>query len=179
MVITGFLLFMSLGTSATAGGLYENSVGLTNGLYSAAGFGTNYYFGMRYTHYFSRWTYFVDGIIGFSSVKSKVLKDIANFQVFDNEELFTYEFLFGYDPAPLGSFPFFLVGVAGVQQGGVNKFAYVVGLGKQIPFARFSNIKRLGFRYDIRDQLFKQTINNNTPFLTHNLLFTVGIHYYF
>lgn len=180
-MLYGLLLLLLLGwlSSAMGGGLYQNSIGVTNGLYASDGFGTNYYLGLRYTHYFTGWNYFVDGVIGFSSVKSEVLKDIADFQVFDHEGLLAYEFLFGYDPAPLSSLPFFLIGVGGLQRGGTNKFAYVIGLGKHIPFAKFSSIKRFGLRYEIRDQLFKQVINNNKPFLTHNLIFTVGVHYYF
>lgn len=165
--------------SAKAGGIFTNSLTITNGIYAAEGFGSNYYLGARYNHFFNKWTYFVEASIGFSSVKSQVLDDLANFQVFDSEKLYTYEFLLGYDMKPLGGFPFLVAGVAGINQGGQSKFSYVLGLGKHIPLAQFFNVKRLGLRYDIRDQIFKQQISDKDAFTAHNLVFSLGLTYYF
>ncbi len=158
---------------------YENSVGLANGLYAAEGFGANYYLGLRYTHFFDNWHYFVEGTLGFSSLSSPVLNDLAAFQVFDSQKLWAYEFLFGYDMRPLYGLPYVLAGVAAVNQGGQSKFSYVIGVGKQIPLVQFFNVKRLGIRYDIRDHIFRQQINENEPFTAHNLVVTVGLQYYF
>jgi hypothetical protein len=55
----------------------------------------------------------------------------------------------------------------------------VVGLGKRIPLYGMFGSNQLGVRYDIRDQIFSQTINNAEPFLSHNLAFTVGMQFYF
>jgi hypothetical protein len=107
------------------------------------------------------------------------LEDLAAFQVFDSEGLFTYEFLLGYDMKPAGGFPFLVVGVAGINQGGQSKFSYVIGLGKHIPLAQLLNVRRLGFRYDIRDQIFKQQVSDKGSFVAHNLVFTFGLTYYF
>ena len=80
---------------------------------------------------------------------------------------------------PLGGFPYLVVGVANINQGGQSKFSYILGLGKQIPLAQFFNVKRLGVRYDIRDQIFKQQVNNSDSFTSHNLIFSLELHYYF
>lgn len=178
MWITVFCVAMCY-TPVKAGGLFENSVGVANGFYAAEGFGTNYYLGLRYNHYYSRWKYFVEGSIGFSSIKSQVLDDLAAFSVFENDGLFTYEFMLGYDLKPLGSLPYVTVGVAGVNQGGQSKFAMAFGLGKHIPLAQFFKVKKLGIRYDIRDFIFKQQINNANSFTSHNLSFTLALQYYF
>jgi hypothetical protein len=174
-----FCLTLLLFVPAYAGGLYTNGLTITNGIYAAEGFGSNYYLGARYNHFFSKWTYFVEASVGFSSVKSQVLEDLAAFQVFDSEGLFTYEFLLGYDMKPLGGFPFLVAGVAGINQGGQSKFSYVIGLGKHIPLAQFFSVKRLGLRYDIRDQIFKQQVSDKGSFVAHNLVFTLGLTYYF
>lgn len=179
--IIGILLItlFFLPVTAEAGGIFSNALTITNGVYAAEGFGSNYYFGARYNHFFSKWTYFVEASIGFSSLKSPVLEDLAAFQVFDSEDLTTYEFLLGYDMKPLGGFPFLVAGVAGINQGGQSKFAYVLGLGKHIPLAQFFKVKRLGLRYDIRDQIFKQQISDKGSFVSHNLVFSLGLTYYF
>lgn len=179
----GFLgmigLVLLLSGSVRAGSIFTNGLTITNGVYAAEGFGSNYYFGARYNHFFSKWTYFVEASIGFSSVKSQVLEDLAALQVFDSNDLMTYEFLLGYDMKPLGGFPFLVAGVAGINQGGQSKFAYVLGLGKHIPLAQFFNVKRLGLRYDVRDQIFKQQVSDKDSFVAHNLVFTLGLTYYF
>jgi len=176
-ILIGTLMFAAPGVQAK--GLFSNAMAFTGGIYSAEGFGSNFYFGLRYNHFFSKWRYFVEGSIGVSSLKSQVLQDLAAFQVFDSEKLLTYEFLLGYDMAPLGNFPFIVAGVAGLNQGGQSKFAYVIGLGKQIPLAQFFKTKRLGLRYDIRDQIFKQQINDANAFTAHNLVFSLGLSCYF
>lgn len=170
------LLMMSVNSQA---GVWENSLGVKTGIYASEGFGSNFYYGLQYNHYFSNWQYFVEGTIGFSSIKSPVLEDLGAFQVFETQKLTTYEFLFGYDMKPLGGFPYLVVGVANINQGGQSKFSYILGLGKQIPLAQFFNVKRLGVRYDIRDQIFKQQVNNSDSFTSHNLIFSLGLHYYF
>ncbi len=178
LTITMIAIFTILSTNIQAG-VWKNSVGATGGIYSAEGFGSNFYYGLRFNHYFNKWHYFVEGSLGFSSIQSSVLEDIGAFQVFETQNLTTYEFLFGYDMKPLGGFPYFVVGVANINQGGQSKFSYILGLGKQIPLAQFFNTKRLGVRYDIRDQIFKQQVNNTDSFISHNLMFTLGLQYYF
>lgn len=178
-ILATIMLASLIGSSpAKAGGL-NNGFGIMNGIYAAEGFGSNYYFGARYNHYFNRYRYFVEGNVGFSSLKSQVLEDLAAFQVFQSEGLFTYEFLLGYDVRPLSGLPYVVMGVAGVSQGGQSKFAYVLGIGKLIPLAQFFDVKRFGIRYDIRDHIFKQQINEDNSFTAHNLVFSVGLQYYF
>lgn len=178
-MVTMICFLTAASPALQAKGIYTNSLTFTNGIYSAEGFGSNYYLGARYNHFFSKWTYFVEASIGFSSVKSQVLEDLAAFQVFDSEGLTAYEFLLGYDMKPLGGFPFLVAGVAGINQGGQSKFAYVLGLGKHIPLAQFFNVKRLGLRYDVRDHIFKQQVSDKGSFVAHNLVFTLGLTYYF
>jgi hypothetical protein len=123
---------------------------------------------------------FVEGAIGFSSLKSDVLNTISKSQVFPSEQLYTYEFALAYDPNPSGYFPYILGGVAGINQGGVTSFAGVIGLGKRMPFgSSFFGSNQLGWRYDIRDQIFSQHINSAEPFLSHNIQFTLGLQFYF
>lgn len=178
ITLLAVVLMLSL-TPPAHGGIYENSFGLTNGLYAAEGFGSNYYFGLRYNHFFNKWHYIVETSIGFSSLDSPVLQDLGAFQVFDNQGLFTYEFLLGYDFKPAGSIPYVVAGVAGLNQGGQSKFAFVIGLGKHIPLAQYFKIKRFGIRYDIRDQIFKQQITDMNSFISHNLVVSLGAQYYF
>lgn len=174
------ILMITISTGLQAKkGLYRNSGSITNGLYAADGFGSNYYVGLRYNHYFDKWKYFVEGSIGFSSLKSDVLNDLASFQVFNSQDLNAYEFLLGYDPKPLSGLPYFVAGVASINQGGQSRFAYVLGFGKHIPLAQFFRIKRLGVRYDIRDHIFRQEINDAGAFTSHNLVFSFGLQYYF
>ena len=173
------ILLMSIGfQNGNAQLYYDNSISISNGIYSAAGFGSNHYIGIRYNHFFNNGKYFFEGAYGISSLKSKVLDSVAGFQIFDSEKLQTYEFLLALDAQPSGSLPFFLLGVAGVNQGGQSQFAYLVGVGKHIQLNGFLNTNRIGFRYDIRDQIFRQKINDES-FMSHNLVFSLGILYYF
>ena len=173
------MIFLMVGFgNANAQLHYDNSISISNGLYSASGFGSNHYIGFRYNHFFDDGNYFFEGAFGISSLKSKVLDSVAGFQIFDSDKLQTYEFLLAYDARPDGSVPFFLLGVAGINQGGQSQFAYLVGLGKQIRLSSFLNSNRFGLRYDIRDQIFRQKINNES-FMSHNLIFSLGIQYYF
>jgi hypothetical protein len=174
-----FCLALLLSAPVQAKSLFTNGLTITNGIYAAEGLGSNYYLGARYNHFFSKWTYFVEASVGISSVKSQMLEDLASFQVFDSDGLFTYEFLLGYDMKPLGGFPFLVAGVANINQGGQSKFSYVIGLGKHIPLAQFFSTKRWGLRYDIRDQIFKQQVSDKGAFVAHNLVFTLGLTYYF
>ena len=171
------ILLLPSPASAQSG--FRNSASLTSGLYAADGFGSNFYYGARFNHYFNKWRYFVEGSIGFSSLQSEVLQDLTAFQVFDSEGLTAIEFLFGYDPRPLAGLPYFVGGVASINQGGQSRFAYVVGFGKHIPLAQFFKVKKLGIRYDIRDHIFRQKINDAGSFISHNLVFSLGIQYYF
>ena len=173
------IVMMASCAQAQRRAIYENSLGVSSGIYASEGFGSNLYYGLRFNHYFSRWQFFVEGSIGRSSIKSQVLKDLAAFQVFGSERLTTYEFLMGYDQVPTGSLPYVVFGVAGLNQGGQSKFSYIFGLGKHIPLAKYINMKRWGFRYDIRDQIFQQQVNNDDTFTAHNLMFTMGLQYYF
>ncbi len=179
LLVIGFLVIGFAGNQPLRADVFENSFGIANGIYAAEGFGSNYYLGVRYTHLFSKWHYFVETSVGLSSLKSPVLNDLASFQVFDSQNLMAYEFLFGYDMRPLNGLPYVVFGVAGLNQGGQSKFAYVIGLGKQIPLAQFFDVKRIGLRYDIRDHIFRQKLNDNGRFTAHNLVFTFGFQYYF
>ena len=172
-------IMLLLPSPASAQSGFRNSASLTSGLYAADGFGSNFYYGARFNHYFNKWRYFVEGSIGFSSLQSEVLQDLTAFQVFDSEGLTAIEFLFGYDPRPLAGLPYFVGGVASINQGGQSRFSYVVGFGKHIPLAQFFKVKKLGIRYDIRDHIFRQKINDAGSFISHNLVFSLGIQYYF
>jgi hypothetical protein len=158
---------------------YQNSIALAGGVYSASGFGTNPFIGARYNYFLPGGRMFIEAGIGVSSLKSHVLNTISNSQVFPSEDLYTYEFAIAYDPSPSGYFPYILGGVAGINQGGPTSFAAVLGLGKRMPFGSFFGSSRFGWRYDVRDQMFAQHINNAEPFLSHNIQFTLGVQYYF
>lgn len=173
------LLLASFTLSPVFANGQANSLGVSNGIYTAEGFGANYYFGARYAKFFNNAHYFVEGTVGISSLESRVLNELSAFQVFDSNRLMTYEFVFGYDKFPAGGMPFFVMGVAGLKQGGQSKFAYVLGIGKQIPLSQFFDVKRIAVRYDIRDHIFRQQINDNQRFTSHNLSFTLGLQYYF
>ncbi len=177
LLITLFLAAGSLSAQKHTG--LQNALAFSAGLYAAEGLGSNFYYGVNYTHSLKGWRYFVEGSFGFSSVSSNLLSTIADFQLFESDNLYTYQFLAGYDFDPLGGMPHLVAGVAGVNQGGQSKFAYVVGIGKRIPLAQFGGAKRLGLRYDIHDQIFKQTLNADHSFTAHNLVLTLGMYYYF
>jgi hypothetical protein len=158
---------------------YESSLSLSMGAYAASGFGTNQFLGLRYNYFFLGGRYFVEGSLGVGSLKSRVLENVAKAQVFETEKLLAYEFVGAYDYNPYGYVPYFTLGVAGINQGGQSKFAGVVGVGKRIPLTGFLGTNQLGVRYDIRDQIFSQTINDSDPFISHNLVFTFGLQFYF
>lgn len=172
-------LFLPAGGVLRAQLRYENSISLTAGAYAASGFGTNAFAGARYNYYFLGGRYFVEGAMGFGSLRSHVLENVTRSQLFETERLSSYEFVFGFDPAPSGYIPYMTVGVAGINQGGQSKFAGSVGLGKRVPLTGLFNGSQLGFRYDIRDQIFSQSVNNSDPFIAHNIVFTGGLQLFF
>ena len=171
-----FGVFMS---NAHAQGRFQNSLSLSGGAYAASGFGTNPYVGVRYNYFLPGGQYFVEASFGFSSLQSDVLETVSRSQLFDSNDLFSYEFVFAYDPTPIGYLPYMLGGVAGLNQGGQTSFAGVLGLGKRMPLGTFLGSNQIGFRYDVRDQIFSQRLNNAEPFLAHNMVFTLGLQFYF
>jgi hypothetical protein len=164
---------------AAAQARYQSSISLSGGSYAASGFGTNGYVGAAYNYLFGGGKYFVEGGLGFGSLKSDVLEQVSKSQIFDNDRLFTYEFLVGIDANPGGPLPYFVAGVAGVNQGGQSRFAGVIGLGKRKPIPGFLGSNQIGFRFDVHDQIYSQTINNGSPFVTHNILATLGLNLFF
>lgn len=173
------LAVIMVDSSAHAQMPYESSLSLSAGAYAASGFGTNQFIGVRYNYFFLGGRYFVEGSLGFGSLKSKVLDNVAKAQVFETERLYAYEFVGAYDYNPSGYIPYFTFGVAGINQGGESKFAGVLGVGKRIPLFGFLGTNQLGLRYDVRDQIFSQKINDSDPFISHNLVFTFGLQFYF
>jgi len=158
---------------------YRNSLALSAGAYAASGFGTNHFLGLRYNHLLEEGKYFVEAALGFTSIRSKVLQSISNAQIFESNSLYVYEFLFGYDNKMWGNLPFITAGFAGVNQGGQSRFAGVVGIGKRIILSKLFNTSHLGFRYDIRDQIYNQELNNSESFVTHNFVVTLGFEFYY
>lgn len=178
-VFIACLFWLSSTPASQAQMRYENSISLAAGAYAASGFGTNSFFGARYNYYILGGKYFIEASFGVSSLRSRVLESVTQAQVYASEKLYTYEFVGAYDPNPSGMLPYFAAGVAGLNLGGQSSFAGVIGLGKRIPLYGMFGSNQLGVRYDIRDQIFSQTINNGEPFLSHNLAFTVGMQFYF
>ena len=158
---------------------YENSLSFSAGAYAASGFNTNVYYGARYDYFFLGGRYFVEAALGFSSLKSNVLESFSKLKVFESDQLFSYEFVLSYDATPSGYIPFVVFGVAGVNQGGQSNFAGVIGLGKRVPMPGFLGTNQIGIRYDVRDQIFSQKINDSDPFISHNIVFTLGLQLYF
>jgi hypothetical protein len=154
---------------------YEHSLSLCGGLYAASGIGTNFYTTGRYNFYILGGRYFVEASVGFGSLESKVLSTVTKARLFPTDKLVTYEFSFAYDAAPAGNIPFVLFGVAGVRQGGETSFAGVIGLGKRIPIPGLFGGNSVGIRYDLRDMIFSQRLNNSDPFLTHNIVASLGV----
>ena len=152
-----------------------HSLSLDLGGYGASGFGTNPYVGLKYNYHFGGGRYFVEAGAGLSSIRSRVLENVSRSSLYASEKLFVYDFAFSYDFDPAGPIPYLTFGVAGVNQGGQSLFGGIVGLGKRITFGS----SPVGIRYDVRDQIYAQTINNSDPFLTHNIVFTVGAQFYF
>ncbi len=163
--------------ASMAQGRYENSLSVSFGSYAASGFGNNLYGSVGYNYSFLGGRYFVEAAFGVSSLTSRVLENVSKAQLFSSNRLLTYQFAVAFDPSPSGAIPFFLVGFAGVNQGGASSFAGVLGLGKRIPGLFGSNT--LGFRYDIRDQIFSQSINGSDPFIVNNIVFSIGLLIYF
>jgi len=158
---------------------YQNSISLSGGVYAASGFGTNPYVAARYNYFLPGRRFFVEASIGFSSLKSDVLETISQSQVFASEDLYTYEFVLAYDANPSGVIPYITGGVAGINQGGQNTFSAVLGLGKRIPLGNVFGSDQFSLRYDVRDQIFSQQINNAEPFVAHNIQFSLGLQFYF
>jgi hypothetical protein len=158
---------------------FEHSISVTAGAYAASGFGTNPFAGARYNYYFFGGKGFVEGALGFGSLRSRVLENVTRSQLFETEHLSSYEFVAGYDPAPSQAIPYVTLGVAGINQGGQSKYAASLGLGKRVPLSGILNGSQLAFRYDIRDQIFSQSINNSDPFIAHNFVFTCGLQLFF
>jgi hypothetical protein len=179
---SGILVFVLL--CAGAGALhaqqkFDQSLSLSGGLYAASGFGTNFYTSGRYDYYILGGRYLIEGSLGVGSLQSKVISSVTKAQIFTSDNLVTYEFTFAYDNAPGGALPFFMFGVGGVREGQETHFAGIIGLGKRIPLPGFLGSNALGFRYDIRDQIFSQAINNSDPFVVHNIVATLGLQVYF
>ena len=169
-------LLAGSGSTVMAQMRFESSLSFSLGGYAADGLGTNLFYGGKYDYFFLGGRYFVEASLGVSSLKSRVVENISKSQLFPNDKLVTYEFLFAYDGVPAGAFPFIVAGVAGVNQGGSTVFAGVLGLGKRITLP---GSNQLGFRYDIRDMIYTQTISNSDPFITHNFVFSIGLQIYF
>lgn len=179
--VTVLLALAALGSAAphraTAQGPLRptHSISLDLGGYGASGFSTNVYYGAKYNYHFGAGRYFVEAGVGFSSINSRVLETVSRTTLYEDEKLFVYDFAFSYDFDPSGPVPYLTFGVAGVNQGGQSIFGGVVGLGKRITFGS----SPVGIRYDVRDHIYSQTLNNSDPFLTHNIVFTVGAQFYF
>ena len=178
-VFVTVLATMIVHLSASSQLRYESSLSFSAGAYAASGFGTNQFYGLRYNYFFLGGRYFIETSLGIGSLKSHVLDNVAKAQVFETERLLAYEFVGAYDNNPSGYMPYFSFGVAGINQGGQSKFAGVVGVGKRIPLIGFLGTNQLGVRYDIRDHIFSQQINGGDPFVSHNLVFTFGVQFYF
>jgi hypothetical protein len=155
---------------------YKNGLSIGVGPYAAEGLGTNLYFEIRYSHFLSLGKYFFEGGVGLGSLESKLLNNISNSQIFEDDNLTTYQFLFGYDHKYKSGIPYLVGGFAGLNQGGQSRFAFVLGIGKRFSFWASSNFR---LRYDIRTQFFKQELNNNSSFTSLNIVFTIGAEYLF
>jgi hypothetical protein len=151
------------------------SLAISLGAYAASGFGTNFYYGVAYDYHLPGGKYFIEASLGISSLHSAVLESVSKAQLFDSDRLVTYQFLVALDPAPSGPLPYLALGVAGINQGGLTRFAGVLGLGKKIPLNWSVGANQMALRYDLRDQIFSQQISNGETFVAHNIVFTVGI----
>ncbi len=181
-VIAGIFLLLFQGPeTAHAQQKFElnQSLSLSGGLYAASGFGTNFYTSGRYDYFIGGGRYFVEASLGVGSVQSNVIGTVTKAAIFTSNDLVTYEFAFAYDYAPGGSLPFFTFGVGGVREGDETHFAGVIGIGKRIHLPGLLGSNALGFRWDLRDQIFSQEINNSDPFVVHNLVATLGLQIYF
>jgi hypothetical protein len=154
----------------------KHGITVAVGSYAAEGLGTNLYFEARYNHFLSSGKYFFEAGLGIGSIESQLLKTISNSQLFESNNLLTYQFLLGYDHVRLSGIPYLVGGFTGIDQGGQTRFAFVVGLGKRFSLWESSSFR---FRYDIRAHIFKQEFNDNSSFTALNMLFTLGGEYYF
>ncbi|HUI09585.1 MAG TPA: hypothetical protein VL221_04605 [Bacteroidota bacterium] len=168
-----------LAGSARAQARFEQSLSISGGLYAASGFGNNFYTSARYDYFIPGTRWFIDGSLGVGSLTSNVIGSVTKAQIFTSNNLVTYEFAAAFDYAPGGAMPFLLFGVGGVREGEETHFAAVIGIGKRIPLPGLLGSNALGFRYDIRDQIFSQVINNSNPFVVHNITATLGLQIYF
>jgi hypothetical protein len=173
------LLALMMAPRGAAQPRFEHSLSASGGLYAASGLGTNFYYGARYNYFIFGGRYFVEASIGSGSLKSRVLESVSKAQIFSSDRLLTYEFSFAYDATPSGALPFVLFGVAGINQGGETAFAGVIGFGKRVPIPGLFGSNGLGVRFDARDHIFSQRINNSDPAITHNIVATLGVQVYF
>ncbi|MEW6511574.1 MAG: hypothetical protein AB1428_11530 [Bacteroidota bacterium] len=173
------LLAATIALHAGAQPRYEHALSASGGLYAASGLGTNFYYGARYNYFIFGGRYFVEASIGSGSLKSRVLESVSKAQIFSTDRLLTYEFSVAYDAMPTGALPFVLFGVAGINQGGETSFAGVIGFGKRVPIPGLFGSNGLGVRFDARDHIFSQRINNSDPAITHNIVATLGVQVYF
>ena len=177
----GFLLLLLFGLACgvAAQPRYEHSLSLGGGLYAASGLGTNFYYGIRYNYYVLGGRYFFEASLCTGSLRSAVLETVSKAQLFGSERLTTYEFTFAVDANPAGPVPFLIFGVAGINQGGETTFAGVIGFGKRVPLPGFLGVNGIGVRFDARDHIFSQRLNNSDPFIVHNIVATFGVQVYF
>jgi hypothetical protein len=170
---------VALAGGAAAQPRFEHSLSLSGGVYAASGLGTNFYYGVRYNYYVLGGRYFFEASLCTGSLESAVLKSISKSQLFASERLTTYEFGVAVDANPSGPVPFLIFGVAGINQGGETSFAGVVGFGKRVPLPGLFGVNGLGIRFDARDHIFSQRLNNSDPIIVHNIVATFGIQVYF
>ncbi|NOG45594.1 MAG: hypothetical protein HND50_10195 [Calditrichaeota bacterium] len=178
-MILALALFMIAPNKTQAQLKYNNGFTISSGIYSASGFGTNPYVGFRYNHYLNQGKHFVEASFGVSSMESDVLKTVANARLFESNRLLVYQFVYGYDPKMWTSFPYLTAGVAGINQGGQSKFALVAGMGNRLYFDTIFGSKKIGLRYDLRDQILKQRFNDKKSFFAHNLVFTLNLEFFY
>ena len=179
VLMTYAVVLIAGGHAADAQQRFDQSIGVSGGMYAASGFGTNFYYCGRYTYYVLGGRYSLEAALGVGSLQSKVLDAVTKAQLFKTDRLLIYEFGFAYDANPAGNIPYFMLGVAGVNQGGETSFAGVVGVGKRVPIVGLFGVNAFGFRYDVRDQIFSQRLNNGDPFVVHNIYVTLGMQVYF
>ena len=182
-----FFVLLS-GMSLQAGSYHNNSLNVRNGIFMPTGFDTGYALEIGYTRYFANWTYFIEISGGVSSLNlsSNQLSGTLNPLAGNNaDRIYTYEVLLGLDVSPLRGLPHLVIGAAGMDQIEVVQFAYVAGIGKQVPLVMFSKkLSRLGLRYDLRDYIMTEKIVANTgeaprDVVTHNLMMSLGVILYF
>ena len=156
-----------------------NSFTLGAGAYSSSGIATNPLLQLRFNRYLDQGKHFFEISLGLSSVKSDVLNTFAGAQLFENNNLFSTELVYGYDPKMWSSLPYFTFGVANISQGGQSKFAVVLGIGNRILIDSFFDSKNFGIRYDIRDHILRQKFNADAAFTAHNFVITLNLEYFF